>query len=168
MYEIIASMIIGISIAGIPLILILFLKEKKFNPENWKKNSQLQISLKQIEAYGELLAFLDAAQARKKNLRSGMLQVKKTDTHLFLLPGHEIQFNKIFRENMSFFSPEVIKSHIKLLENDKDFDLVEKIWPKNQTSWYQGYDISEMHQLVKSKFYEIRQKCETVTGYSFS
>lgn len=160
--------IIAAVISAIISIGFLVIREFLIEPKKWKRESQKESSLKQIEAYGELLAFLDGAEARRKAWVRPISQIKENDTHVFLLPGHEIQFNKIFRENMAYFSSEVIDCYKSLLEKDKKFDLAEKKWKQDQNSWYQGFNLSEMHQLIKKKFNTLRKKHENTTGHSFT
>lgn len=159
--------IIAALVSGVIAAYLMFFRESIIEPKRWKKNVKQQTLLHQLNAYGKLLAFLDAAEARRKNWKKFSNFIKDRDTHLFLLPGHEIQFNKIFSENMSYFTNEIIDCHKTLVENDEHFNLAEKRWNPDQSSWYQGYDLSEMHNLIKNQFFEMRKKYHEMTGHSF-
>ena len=68
---------------------------------------------------------------------------------------------------MSYFTTEIIKCHRTLVEDDEYFNLAEKKWKPDQGSWHQGYNLSEMHKLVKNQFTEMRKKYKSMTGHSF-
>lgn len=162
------SAIISAAIAAAISIGVFFYKEKKVEPQKWKKDIQAQTLLKQIKSYGKLLNFLNAAEARRKALPQGSLtQVGETDTHIFLLPNHEIQFNKIFRENTGFFSTELNNLYASLIEKDHNWDLSEKKWKENQGSWVHGVNLSEIHNLVKTQFQALRKQYEEMTDFKF-
>ena len=147
---------------------ILLIREKKIEPEKWKKEAKRETLLKQIQAYGELLNFLDSSEARRKVWKREIKQVTNDHTHLFLLPGHEIQFNKIFRENMGYYSSEIIELFTNFVENDTNFDFAEKKWKQEQSSWYQGVNLSDLHNQVRGKFGELRKEYQELTGHSIS
>ncbi|MDE2589949.1 MAG: hypothetical protein KGL95_09840 [Patescibacteria group bacterium] len=163
------SAIVSAAIAAIISIAVFFYKERKVEPQKWKRDMQAQTLLKQIKAHGKLLNFLDAAEARKKALpTTGTLtQVGETDTHIFLLPDHEIQFNKIFRENTGYFSNELNKLYGSLIESDRNWDLSEKKWKENQSSWIHGVNLSEIHNVVRNQFHALRKQYEEMTDFKF-
>lgn len=160
--------IIAAGISAIISIGVLVAREFLIEPHKWKREAKRETLLKEIEAYGELLNFLDSAEARRKAWKSTTIQVKQDDTHLFLLPGHEIQFNKIFRDNMSFLSNEIIQLYNTFVESDSEYDFAEKRWNPNQNSWYQGLNLSQMHELVRKQFINLRKQYEKNTSFTFS
>ena len=160
--------IIAAIISAVITIGFLVIREYLIEPRKWKKDSQRITLLKQIEAYGKIVGFLDDAEARRKVWkRTDVSQVTEKHTHLFLLPGHEIQFNQIFRENLAYFSNDIIDFHKTFIENDTDFDFAEKKWKEDQSSWYQGVDLGDMHSLIRIQFNELRDKYQKMTGHSF-
>ena len=159
--------IIAATISAAISLAVFFYRERKVEPQKWKRDAKAQTLLKQIEAYGELLNFLNSAEARRRACERLITQVKETDTHLFVLPGHEIQFNQIFRKNMGFYSEEVIRLHTSFIEHDTDYDFAEKRWKENQSSWYQGVNLSELHKVVRRNFDELRKQYEDMTSYNF-
>jgi len=164
----ITSVAIAVAISAVISVGLYFYKEKRIEPKRWKKNVKKDILEKQIQAYGELLNFLDSSEARRKAWKREIQQVTDDHTHLFLLPGHEIQFNKIFRENMGYYSSEIIELFTNFVENDTNFDFAEKKWKQEQSSWYHGVNLSDLHNQVRGKFGELRKEYQELTGHSIS
>jgi len=162
------SAIIAAVISAVIAIGFLFIREYIIEPKKWKKDVKKETLLKQIEAYGKILSFLDDAEARRKAwTRKDVSQVTDNHTHLFLLPGHEIQFNKIFRDNLAYLSNDIIDFHKTFIELDTNFDFGEKKW-KDQSSWFQGVDLGDMHSLIHTQFNKLREDYQKMTGHSFN
>jgi len=162
------SAVVAAIISAVITIGFLIIREYLIEPKKWKKDAKKETLLKQIESYGRILSFLDAAEARKKNWKSGNItQVKDSDTHLFFLPGHEKQFNEIIRNNLAYFSNDIIEFHRTFIENDTEFYFAEQKWKDNQSSWIQGVNLGDMHTLIRTEFNEFRKKYEKMTGHSF-
>ena len=158
----IITFVIGLVIPSI----FWLIKEKKFDPEKWKKDSKKDTILQQIAAYGKLLIFLDSAEIRRKGFDREMPQVTKDSTHLFLFPGHDKQFNQLFRENLHLCSENIRRLHNQIIKNDEDYLFSEKKWPENQHSWIQAFDFSEIHSEIKKEYVNLKNEYKNLTDYS--
>ena len=58
MDEIFTVLIVGLIVGVTPSMLVLFLKEKKFDPEKWKKDTIWQLHTQRLEVYGQLRTLL--------------------------------------------------------------------------------------------------------------
>ena len=162
------SAVIAAIISAIIAIGFLIIREYIFEPKKWKKDVKKETLLKQIESHGRILSFLDDAEARQKTWKKvNKSNVNEKATHLFLLPGHEIQFNQIFRDNLAYLTNDIIESHKTFIESDTDFHFAEKKWVQDQSSWHYEVDLSNMHALIQNEFNKFREKYEEITDYSF-
>ena len=83
MSEIITALIIGLIVGVTPSMLILFVKEKKFNPKNWKKDTKWKLHTQKLEVYGQLKTLLDIGKQRMK--RQNLGKNNNENTHLILI-----------------------------------------------------------------------------------
>lgn len=49
----------------------------------------------------------------------------------------------------------------------REYIIEPKKWKQDQSSWYQGVDLGDMHTLIRKEFNEFRKKYEEMTGHSF-
>lgn len=112
------------------------------------------------------MAFLDAAKERRRNFNVQNILVAKNTTHLFFLPGHEVLFNTIIRDNMVFFTKKTIQCYKNVIAKDTKFNLSEMRWEK-ESQWVYAVILTELHVDVENHFFSLRDQYEKNTGFSF-
>ena len=87
----ITSVAIAVAISAIITAILYFYKEKKIEPERWKKTVKLHEIEKRLTAYGELLNILRTAEERGKNWGNS-----SEHPHAFERPYGTEEFKKVF------------------------------------------------------------------------
>jgi len=158
----ITSVAIAVTISAIITAALYFYKEKKIEPKRWKKNAKKDSMEKRLFAYGSLVNFLQEAEKRGKNFIKADSPNKK---YLLLFPGDETEFHKIFQGNHYLFSPATRDQYLEILQNDDDLMFSKKKWKKDQSSWYEVFDFSDLHQLAEDEYNDIKIDYEELIGY---
>ena len=160
--------IIAVIISAAVSSIFWFVKEKKLDPEKWKKDAKKETMLKQIESYGKILVFLNSARERRKNFTRETKHVSKESTHLFFFPGDVQDFNDVFRENLPLCSDNILGLYNEFMNSDKTFLFSSMKWKSDQPAWIQAFDITKIHDAIQKEYDMIRNEYEKLTGYSIN
>jgi len=117
------SAIIAVIISSVIASLIVLIREKKIEPERWKKTTKLQTIEKRLKAYDELLNFLRTAEERAKNWGDDL-------THSFERPNGTEEFKAIFQRNFYLFSSKLNQLYFNAIKSDTRFGLT----PRHESS----------------------------------
>ena len=151
----IIATVISLSIS----IVILLIREKKIEPEKWKKNAQLSTLEKQLETYGTLLNFLHSTNEKAK--RQNLSDTRK-EKHLLEIPYDADKFRQIFSDKRYLLSDKIVAEYLKVEKEDQYFALSRK--PKeNQTSLL--CNLTDMQKYVEEGYSNLRTKFKDLTGY---
>ena len=146
--------IIGGLIVGVITLYIMLFKEKKIEPEKWKKNVKFEKLTKKLEVYGRLNTLLDAGTERIKRQNQ---QEGEKDTHLIEMPHDLDKLQQIFEGPRYLLSENLIKTYLDFVREDKFFSDISS--RKNDPSVI-FCDLSEMHKIAQEEFDEINKELE--------
>ena len=167
-----ATLVIGLIVGVVPSMLVLFLREKKFEPNKWKKDSKLKNILQKLEIYSMLNTLLESGQRRAKRQK---LQDGET-LYVLLVPTDYDVFRDIFGRCRHLLSDDLIDSYFKLvIEADTFFLDVSstesstsgeidhknngfKVNLKQKTTTVILADLQHMHTIAKNEYLEIKKE----------
>ncbi len=150
----IIATVISISIS----LIVLLLREKKLDPEKWKKNTKLSTIEKQLEAYGILLTILHACEEKIK--RQG-LNERTESTHLLETPKDADNLRKVFSEKRFLLSEEIVKEYLKMEKDDAYFGLS----PKEGKESPILANLSRMQELAELHYVNLKDDFKEMTDY---
>jgi len=153
----VTSVAIAVTISVAITVILYFYKEKKLEPEKWKKNTKKELMEKRLEAYGSLLNFLEASEIRGKRWNKEETGGKN---HLLIFPGDGNEFTKIFSQNRHLYSLEIIKKYQQVLKEDETYLFSKKPWGQDEKGWYELFDLKDIHQLIEKEFNSLKDEYE--------
>ena len=119
MDEIFTVLIVGLIVGVTPSMFVLFLKEKKFDPEKWKKDTIWQLHAQKLEVYGQLKTLLDTGKQRMK--RQNSTNQNNEDSHLLMVPEDYETLKNIFGKYRYILSHNLVELYLEFIKNDKYF-----------------------------------------------
>ena len=155
-----ASAIIATVISVGISLLVLTIREKKIEPDKWKKNTKLLSMERQLEALGILVNLLQSTQQKAKRQN---INKQANTTHLFEVPEDSTIFRKFFSEKRYLLPEDIVNEYLKIEANDTYFGLSDK---GKQSALI--LDLSNMQNLAESKFVNLKKEYEDLTGYKLS
>lgn len=113
------ALIIGLIVGVVPSMFVLLLKEKKFEPENWKKDTTWKLYTQKLEVYGQLKTLLDMGRQRTK--RQNSTNQNNEQTHLLIIPDDYESFKNIFGKYRYMLSDNLVQLYLEFIKDDKYF-----------------------------------------------
>ena len=164
----ITSVAIAVAISAVISAALYFYKEKKIEPERWKKTAKLQAVEKRLKACGELLNILRTAEERGKNWNDS-----SGHPHAFERPYGTEQFKRIFQENMHLFSSKLNQHYFDAIKSDTRFGLTprkESSDPKFSSTTFTHFSLNlkEMQSTAVEEYTKIKKDFQDLTGYEFT
>lgn len=136
---------------------ILLVREKKFEPEKWKKNVRLEKITKKLEVYGRLNTLLESGTERIKRQKVGE---GKKETHLIEIPLDLDKLQQIFEGSRYLLSDKLIQTYRNFVREDEYFSDVSS---RKKDPTVLLCDLSEMHKIAKEEFDVIKKEYEELT-----
>jgi len=149
----IESALIAVVVSAVVSILVLWVKDKYFEPRKIKRQIKSVSIQKKIEAYGKLTALLGTAEEKGKE---NPACTQSNTTHFLDHPKDVDKIKEIFENNYSIFPFELNNLYFKFEKEQKTF---------HYTSSHSGTQISytvcnlnEMQELAMNELVDNKEK----------
>lgn len=153
------SAIIAVIVSAAISLTIFFIRERKLEPDKWKKNIEFKDLEEQLEAHGILLTILESCAQRAQRQGVGGSGDK---SHLLQFPSDLDRIKEIFEKSRYLLSKELVDEYLDLVRKDEYF--------QDSTSRKEGKSsevfcaLSKMQEITKRKFEELEKKREKFTS----
>ena len=119
MCDIIYAIAVGLIVGVGSSLTIVYIKYKKIDPENWKKDVTWQSQTQKLEIYGQLKTLLDTGRQRIK--RQDLNNKNDKQTHLLMIPEDYETLKNIFGKYRYILSENLVKVYLEFIQKDKYF-----------------------------------------------
>lgn len=167
-------LIIGLIIGVAPSMLVLFLREKKFEPAKWTKDTKWKELTQKLEIYGELNTLLDTGKQRMSRQNLNQNQNQNNNSHLIMIPEDYDTLKTVFGKYRHLLSGKLIDVYLHFIKNDEYFSDVSskeakiegnvnslnghrfKVNLKNKQTSVIFCDLTNMEKIVKKEYDELK------------
>jgi hypothetical protein len=152
------SAIIATVISVAISLVVLAYREKKLEPDKWKKNAKLATMDKQLEAYGSLLTILHACEGKATRQQ---INENTEFTHLLEVPKDSENLRSLIMVKRYLLSEKIVDEYLKMEKGDTYFALT----PKEGKSSTLLINLREMQDIVEYHFISLKDDYKKLTGY---
>lgn len=159
MEHIFDSAIIAVIISTAISLAILVVREKKLEPDKWKKNIEFKDLEAQLQAHGILLTILESCAQRAKRQGIGGSGDK---SHLLQFPTDLDRIKEIFEKSRYLLSKELVDEYLDLIRKDEYFQ--DSTSRKDEKPSEIFCALSKMEEIAKRKFEELKSQRDDFTS----
>ena len=155
----IESALIAAGVAAAVSLVVLYIKEKYFEPHKIKRQRDIETTQKKIEVYGKLTALLGSAEEQG---RGHPACIQSKTTHFLDHPKDDDKLKEIFQNHYSLFPFELNDLYFKFTREQKTFSTLSSGSGKKFS--YTVCNLNEMQEIVLNELVDNKKEYDDLTS----